>query len=95
MLNPTAGATVELSERVHLGLEGWMRAELEDEDEEARGRVPSTWAPLLRRPRGDAQLRHAVVDYGRLLARRDPGRTTQVGDAYGPLWVRTVVGIGF
>ena len=96
VLNPTAGATVELNERVHVGLEGWMRAELEDGDEEAAGPRPFNAGPHVYV--GPAVL----LNFGRMWwttavywRADDPGRTTQVGDAYGPLWVRSVVGIGF
>ena len=94
VLNPTAGATVELNERVHVGVEGWMRAEFLD------GCLGP--ASLQRWARTITSARRCCSTSARFGGRRraywradDPGRTTQVGDAYGPFWVRTVVGIGF
>jgi hypothetical protein len=93
VLNPTAGATVELSERVHIGVEGWMRAEFLDG---FSGPRPFNMGPHYYV--GPAVLLNFGTFWWTTAAywrADDPGRTTQVGDAYGPFWVRTVVGIGF
>jgi len=93
VLNPTAGATVEISERLHIGLEGWMRSEYLDG---FSGPRPFNMGPHVYV--GPAVLLNfgsvwwATAGYWRA---DDPGRTTQVGDAYGPFWVRSVVGVGF
>jgi hypothetical protein len=93
VLNPTAGATIELGERVHIGVEGWMRAEFLDG---FSGPRPFNLGPHYYV--GPAVLLNFGTVWWTTAAywRADePGRTTQVGDAYGPFWVRTVVGIGF
>jgi hypothetical protein len=94
VLNPTAGATVELGQgRAHLGVEGWMRAEFLDGFSGTRpfNMGPNVYAgPALLLNFGPFWWTTAVY-----LRANDPGRSTQVGDAYGPVWVRSVVGIGF
>jgi hypothetical protein len=93
VLNPTAGATFQISPRFHPGVEGWMRLELPDP-------APSP-KPFNLRP-------HVYVgptmmfNFGRLwwstgiYLRLDDGlRSMQPGDTYGNLWVRTMVGVGF
>ena len=93
VLNPTAGGTVEINERFHVGLEGWMRSECLDG---FSGPRPFNMGPNVYV--GPAVL----INFGPLWwttaaywRANDPGRTTEPGDAYGPLWVRSVVGIGF
>jgi len=94
VLNPTAGATVELGQgTVHVGVEGWMRAEFLDG---FSGPRPFNMGP-------NVYVGPAVLlNFGPFwwttaayLRANDPGRATVVGDAYGPFWVRSVVGIGF
>ena len=99
VLNPTAGATVELSPRFHVGLESWMRAELEDEDDEAPS--SSTSAEFNRGPHvfvGPAFMMNLGPIWwatGVYIRATDPDRTVQLGDNFGRLWIRSVVGLGF
>jgi len=93
VLHPTAGATYELGPRFHLGAEGWMHAEYEDGE---GGPRPFAAGPHVYV--GPA----AMVNFGKLwwttglyFRTTDIDRTVQVGDTYGPIWIRTVVGIGY
>jgi hypothetical protein len=90
--NPTLGATYQLSPSVHLGAEGWMRGQ---------------WAANDPQPRGFNLGPHAYVgptvmfDFGKLwwstgvyLRADEVDRAVQPGDAYGWIWVRSIVGVG-
>ena len=92
VLNPTAGATVELTPRFHLGLEGWMRAEYED-DEGPRvfNRGPHVFAG----PAFMMNLGPIWWATGVYLRATDLDRSVQVGDNFGRVWIRSVVGLGF
>jgi hypothetical protein len=99
VLNPTLGATAELSPRYHVGVEGWMRSEYLVEN--AGGApLPATRAFNL----GP----HVYVgptflaNFGRLwwttgaYARvTDTERAVMLGDQFGRFWVRTIIGLGF
>lgn len=89
VLNPTLGVTYAATANLHLGVEGWMRAELPH---------PS--------PKPFAVGPHAFVgptvllDFGRVwwstgvyLRATDTGRSPEVGDPYGRVWVRTILGL--
>src|SRR6185503_5899583 len=92
VLNPTLGATVELGPRVHLGIDSWMRAEYPDGLTGPRvfNLGPHFYAgPALLLNFGRVWWTTAV--YARM---NDISRSPQPGDAYGNLWVRTIVGIG-
>ena len=99
VLNPTLGGTYELSPRLHVGLEGWLRSEYPDD---FTGPRPFNLGPQIYL--GPA----FMLNFGRVwwttgayLRLNDFDRTVvapappAVGDAYGHVWVRTVVGIGF
>jgi hypothetical protein len=99
VLNPTAGATYELTPRLHLGVEGWMRAEYLDG---FSGPRPFNLGPHVYG--GPA----VMINFGRVWCATgaywrftDPDRAVTApappvaGDAFGRFWVRTVVGIGF
>jgi len=90
--NPTLGATYQLSPSVHLGAEGWMRGQ---------------WAANDPQPRGFNLGPHVYVgptvmfDFGKLwwstgvyLRADEVDRAVQPGDAYGWIWVRSIVGVG-
>jgi hypothetical protein len=90
--NPTLGATYQLSPVVHLGVEGWMRAE---------------WPSTNPSPRAFALGPHEFVgptvmfDFGRIwwstgayVRVDDTTRSMQPLDNYGPVWVRTIIGFG-
>jgi hypothetical protein len=92
VLNPTLGATVEVTPKWHLGVEGWLRAEYPDG---FTGPRPFNLGPHVYV--GPTLL----VNFGRIwwttgayLRATDWGRTAEAGDAFGKLWVRTIVGIG-
>jgi hypothetical protein len=92
VLHPTVGATYELNPKFHLGAEGWMHAEYGDEE----GPRPFAAGPHVYV--GPA----AMINFGKLWWTTgvywrvtDTGRSVQVGDAFGPLWIRTVIGIGY
>lgn len=98
VLNPTLGMTYQVSPVFHPGLEGWMRVEFEDEEEEAGKPEP---------PREFNAGPHAYVGPTMLLSfgqfwwstgvyvrATDFGRSPNVGDAYGSVWARTIIGVG-
>ena len=93
VLNPTAGATVELSPRFHIGLESWMRAEFEDDEEGPKvfNRGPHIFAG----PAFMMNLGPIWWATGVYLRATDWDRSVQVGDNFGRVWIRSVVGIGF
>jgi len=90
VLNPTLGATVELSPRFHVGAESWMRSEYLDSGGGPRAFNlgphvfvgPAFMANL-------GKLWWTAGVYGRVT---DAERATQPGDAFGRLWIRTIVG---
>ncbi len=94
VFNPTGGVTYEVTPTLHPGLEAWMRLELPDP-------APPSPKPFNVLPHvyvGPAML----LNFGKLwwstgiyLRADEPMRTMQPGDAFGNLWVRTVVGVGF
>jgi hypothetical protein len=94
VLNPTAGATVELSPRFHLGLESWMRAEYEDDDDEGP-RVFNRGPHVFVGPAFMMNLGPIWWATGVYLRATDLDRSVQVGDNFGRVWIRSVVGLGF
>ena len=99
VLNPTLGMTYQVTPVVHPGLEGWMRVEFEDEEEEEAGKPEP--------PREFNAGPHAYVGPTMLLSfgqfwwstgvyvrATDFGRSATVGDAYGAIWARTIIGVG-
>jgi hypothetical protein len=99
VLNPTLGATYEFNARFHLGLEGWLRAEFPDG---FSGPRPFNLGPhVFVGPAFMLNLGRVWCTTGVYLRANEPGRTVMapappaVGDAFGHVWVRTVVGIGF
>jgi hypothetical protein len=89
VINPTLGATVAATANVHLGVEGWLRAE-----------YPKVT------PREFNQGPHAYVgptilfDWGKLwwstgvyFRATDTKRAVEVGDTFGHVWARTIVGL--
>jgi hypothetical protein len=93
VVNPTLGATYQVTPLVNLGVDSWLRAEF-----------PST-AP---HPRPFSVGPHEYVgpavmlDFGKIwwstavYARvTNLDHTAEPGEGFGPIWVRSVVGIGF
>ncbi len=91
-INPTLGATYELSPVWHLGVEGWMRSEWPDKTPAVRAFElgPHEFAgPTL------------MLEFGRIwwstgvyLRLDQLDRSPQPGDNYGPVWIRTIIGVG-
>jgi len=93
VLDPTAGATVQVHPRLHIGLEYWVRGELG---------APPTTNPVAQ---FNADFHHflgpaLMVQLGRFwwstaayLRLDGIHRTSGIGEAYGHIWVRTVLGV--
>jgi len=97
VLNPTAGASFELTPAVHLGLEYWMHAEYGGTvNANNPDGATAAFNPAAHHYIGPALLLQgkkfwfAVAPYVRL---DDWGRAGQLGDQYGRFWVRTILGI--
>jgi hypothetical protein len=91
VLNPTVGATYELTPRVHIGLESWMRVEFPSPAPHPRPFAvgPAVYAgPALLLNFGKVWWSTGV--YGRV---SDVEHAMQPGEPYGPVWGRMVVGI--
>jgi hypothetical protein len=90
VLNPTVGATYEVSPKLSLGLEYWMHAEFPD------GVATTNFNTLAHHYVGPAvmfqfrRLWWSVAPYVRL---DGFGREAQLGDQFGRVWVRSVIGI--
>ena len=91
VLNPTLGATYEITPVVHLGAEGWMRVEFPDPAPHPR---PYSVGPI--GYLGPA----ALLNFGKIwVSSGIYARVTsfdhsmQPGEPYGPIWVRTVLGV--
>ncbi len=92
VINPTLGATYEITPSFHVGAESWMRMEFP--------------VPALAGPRPFSLGPAVYVGPAVLLAfgkvwwstgvygrASDPGHEMQPGEPYGPVWLRTVVGL--
>jgi hypothetical protein len=91
VLNPTVGATYQITPAFHAGLEYWMRVEFPDPAPNPRpfSVGPNQFlGPALMFNFGSLWWSTGV--YARV---NDVNRTAQPLDDYGPIWVRTVVGI--
>lgn len=90
VLNPTAGVTWQVRPWLNIGLEYWVHGELGGEGEEAGfdEAFHHFVGPALMVQVGRAWL--SVAPYLRL---DGFDRGAQVGDGYGRVWIRTVVGV--
>jgi hypothetical protein len=92
VLNPTLGATYEITPAFHLGAEGWMRIEFPDPAPHPR---PYSVGPI--GYAGPAMLFNfgkvwwSTGVYARL---SEIDHSMQPAEPYGPIWVRTILGIG-
>ncbi len=89
VLNPSGGATVQIKPWLHVGLEYWFNVELGGAGTGTFNAAPHHFLG----PSVMVQLKKlwfTVAPYVRLDNSR---RTPQLGDLYGPVWVRTVLGI--
>lgn len=93
VLNPTLGGTVELTPRWHVGAEGWVRVEYPVGESEPRGfnQGPNAYVG----PAVLANLGRLWWTTGLYARVTDAGRETQLGDTFGRVWVRTIIGVGF
>jgi len=93
VLNPTLGATYEITPAVHLGAEGWMRVEFQDPA--VSPRPPLALGPAVYA--GPAVL----FNFGKLWwSTGIYARVSQVDhvmlagtESYGPVWMRTIIGL--
>jgi hypothetical protein len=91
VLNPTVGATYQITPAFHAGVEYWMRAEFPDTNPKPRpfSVGPNQFVgPALMFNFGNFWWATGV--YARV---NDVNHTAAPLDDYGPVWVRTVVGI--
>lgn len=90
VINPTIGAVLEALPRLEVGIEYWMRAEYPDQAEpRVFNRGPNHFlGPTLMVQFSDFWWSTGV--YARI---NELHRTAAVGDAFGPVWIRMVVGL--
>jgi hypothetical protein len=93
VLNPTLGATAELSPRYSVGAEGWMRVEYPTDAPATRAfnLGPHVYAG----PAFLASFGRLWWSAGTYVRLTELDRATQLGDTYGRFWVRTIIGLGF
>jgi len=90
VVNPTLGATYEITPSIHVGLDSWMRAEYPSD---APANRPYTLGPHVYA--GPALLMDfgrvwwTVGAYGRVT---DTDHLMQPGEPYGKVWVRSMIG---
>ena len=96
ILNPTLGLTYQVTPVFHPGIEGWMRMELENEEDEEAG-APHEFNDGPHVYAGPTML----LSFGQLwwstgiyVRATDAGRSPEVGDAFGPVYARTIIGVG-
>ncbi len=92
VVNPTAGASFQISPAFQLGLEYWGHGEFGGDD------PPGAFNPQFHHYLGPALL----LQTGRIWLAAAPyvrldhlGRAPAVGDEFGPVWVRTILGLEF
>lgn len=95
--NPTIGAAYEISPRLHVGAEYWVRGRFDSDDPDDATNVGNsdnvTKAVHYAGPTLMFQGKKAWISAG-VYARLDSlGSDVAVGEAYGKVWVRTVLGI--
>src|SRR5262249_21314893 len=98
-VNPTFGATYEVAKIFHVGVEYWMRGKLGDEEEAAATPAEQSLSDF------NDGIHHYLgpalsLQFGKLwwstaayLRMDHTKRTTQVGDEYGHVWFRSVIGL--
>jgi hypothetical protein len=91
VLNPTIGATYQVTPSLHVGAEYWMRVEFPDPAPHPR---PFSIGPnQFVGPAVLVNLGHLWWSTGVYARVNDIGRTAEPLDDYGPIWVRTIVGL--
>jgi hypothetical protein len=91
VFNPTIGATYEVTPAFHAGVEYWMRVEFPDPAPNPR--PFSVGANQFVGPALMFNFGHLWWSTGVYARVNDVNRTAQPLDDFGPIWVRTVVGI--
>ena len=84
--NPTLGASYELSPHVSVGIEGWVRGRFDDSTQPTRVFL----GPVLL-----AQLGEYWASVGGYVRLDTLGDTLLVGENFGPLYLRAILGMGF
>ena len=93
VLNPTAGITYQVSPTVTPGIEYWMRVEFPDPAPSPR---PFNVGPhQFVGPTLMLNLGRLWWTSGVYVRLNEFGRSLQPGDAFGSVWFRTVIGVGF
>lgn len=90
VLDPSAGATYEITPAFHVGLDGWLRSEYPSPAPASRtfGLGPVVYVgPALLYDFG--KIWWSVGAYGRVT---DVDHTMQPGEPYGPVWFRSMIG---
>ncbi len=96
VFNPTAGFVVQITPRFFAGFEYWMRAEVLAQDDGQGGAGDFNAGPHhYVGPALKLSLGNFFCEAGLYVRLNDFGRVLQPGDAYGPTWLRTIVGFGF
>ena len=94
--NPTLGATYQVDPRLWLGVEGWAHGYFNDEASQATPGTPEAFNAKTHVFVGPAislqfgRVWASVAPYFRL---DDMARAAQIGDQYGKVWVRGVLGV--
>jgi hypothetical protein len=103
--NPTLGATYELSPRIQVGLEYWTRGRIGgDDDDESAAPADAAEAEARRIDRRNDGFHHFLgptfhYNMGRawlsvgVYSHLNDANKPQPGEAYGPWWARTVLGV--
>lgn len=95
LYNPTVGASYELSPNFSLGVEGWMRGRFDQNSDNAvtvgplAGQTHVFVGPVLL-----AQLGEYWASVGGYVRLDGLGDALTVGDAYGPVYIRVILGAG-
>lgn len=96
VINPTVGATYQVTPQFHPGIEGWMRAEFPVPAPATRafGLGPAAYiGPTAMFDFGNFWFSSGIYLRATNLGRTPPGNET--GDTYGSVWARVVVGLSF
>jgi hypothetical protein len=93
VLNPTLGATYQVTPGFHPGFEAWMRSEYADQQPTPR---PYSFGPhIYLGPTMSFNFGKIWWSVGGYVRATDFGRVMNPGDPFGNIWLRTVIGVGF